>query len=200
MDLAQGLLSDTYVRWTQAQMLEYLSDGEVEATALKPPAYITSTVVGLVAGTRQALPVRAVELFRVAEALDAAGSVRPAPKVVATERLNDILPAWRQARTDSVAQYVAYDVENPLLFEVYPPQPDTGTGSVRLVCFATPPAFGVVTDTLHLAEAYHPALVDYLLYRCYQVDTDPASAQRAEAHYAAFAAKVKAVVPRETAQ
>jgi len=191
---ASVLLQDaTNVRWTQAELLGWLNDGQREVVFLKPDAYATNETMKLATGTKQALPVAGLQLLSVVRNMGATGlTPGKAVRLVDRDILDVQLPDWHAAEASAEALHYVYDDRNPKNFYVYPPQPATGQGYVELV-YSTAPADVALSDSIKLDDIYANALLDYIMYRAYSKDADyAANAGRASALYQAFMTSIGA--------
>ena len=177
-----ALIQDpTNVRWPKPELLAYLSDGQRELCLFKPDACAKTAVVNLVADTRQVLPSDGVVLIDVVRNM--AGSKR-APRVVTREILDVQTPDWHTSAPDVDIKYYTFDPQNQRVFYVYPP--NTGTGSLEVVYAVSPPELAD-GDALQVDSVWLPALVNYVMYRCYSKDAEyAANANLAVAYYQAF--------------
>ena len=155
---------------------------------------VTNATVTCVAGTKQTLPANGAKLIEVIRNARAAGTKR-AVRMVNREILDAQMPGWHAlAGVDDVLHFM-YDPRDPRVFYVYPPA--TTSTQLDIVYAAYPtdivePADGAtytaVTGNISLPDIYGNVLQDYILYRAYTKDSEYAgNAQRAQAHYAAFA-------------
>ena len=190
----ETLQDNTSVRWPVNELVRYLNDGQREVVLHRPDAMVTSATVTCVPGTKQTLPANGAKLIEVVRNARAAGTKR-AVRMVNREILDAQTPGWHAiAGADDVLHFM-YDPRDPRVFYVYPP----ATAATQLdIVYAAYPAdiaepadgalFTAVTGNISLPDIYGNALQDYILYRAYSKDSEYAgNAQRAQAHYAAFA-------------
>lgn len=191
------------VRWPFRERLDWINGALTDVLALKPSALGQSRTVSLAQGTRQAIPADASSLLRVTRNVTMGlDGVRVGGRVVEAVNRTDMdaaMPDWHDASIHPLAtivQHVIAEPEEPHAFYVYPP--NSGTGMVEmLVAIPHPPLAppanpNALTSydgiTVGLAVEYQPAILDYLLSRCFQKEAELAgSAARAQAHYLAFA-------------
>ena len=70
----ENILQDTSnVRWTEAELLNYVNDGQREIANLAPSATATHANLALVVGTKQTLPDDGLKLIDVVRNMSAAG-------------------------------------------------------------------------------------------------------------------------------
>jgi hypothetical protein len=175
-------------RWTDAELLQWLSDGQRTVVALQPAAANKVVSVPLVAGARQAIPADGYVLLDVICNCNADGSVPGRTvRVTPKESLDTLNPSWMAASRSSVAQNYTYDPNDQTHFMVYPP--NDGSGHVLMNYAEHPAELAATTDTLVVNEIYRTALVDYVLFRSHQKDSDFAGgAGPAQMYFQTFAA------------
>lgn len=158
-------------RWTDAELLRWLSDGQRTIAALQPDATTKVAIVQLVAGTRQALPADARMLLTVVRNMGADG-VTPgrAIRVIMREIIDAQMPDWHQAPKQlSVVNYI-YDPQDQKAFFVYPP--NNGAGRIEINYHFDPAELTAVGQAISLDDIYSVALTDYTLFRAHQKDAD----------------------------
>ena len=94
----ESILQDTAnVRWTEAELLNYINDGQREIANLKPDATALHSNVQLVTGTKQAIPTDGLRLLSVVRNMsDASGGATggKAIRLVARDILDTQEPNW----------------------------------------------------------------------------------------------------------
>jgi hypothetical protein len=188
------LQDTTSVRWPVPELVRYLNDGQREVVLYRPDASVTNATVTCVAGSKQALPTDGAKLIEVIRNA-AADSAKKAVRMVNREILDAQLPGWHSVTGSIDILHFMYDPRDPRVFYVYPPA--LNTAQLDLVYSSYPadvtePADGStyddVTGNVDLPDIYGNVLLDYTLYRAYSKDSEYAgNAQRAAAHYGAFA-------------
>jgi hypothetical protein len=133
-------------------------------------------------GAKQVLPPEGLRLIKVE-----ANTVSGEPiTLIDVDILNEQVPNWRKTRTETknIEHYV-YDDRDPKHFYVYPTPVDAL--EIDLVYSVAPAAPASKGSTITIDDIYFNALVEYVLYRAYQRDTEnQANMSRAAAHYSAF--------------
>lgn len=183
------LTDATHVRWTDAEMMLWINDG-LRIMARVPAIGATTAVMPLVAGTRQRLPAQAIALVDVARNMGS-NAATPGRSITEVDRaiLDRSQPDWHRQRPRPEVRHFARSAATPTEFYVYPP-PQL-PASVEVEFTANFPTLENNTDRLPVADAFAPALVDYLLYRCFSKDADySTNPQRAQMHYAAFSSAI----------
>ncbi len=191
------LQDGTSIRWPVNELVRYLNDGQREIAAHRPDSMVTNATVALAEGTKQALPAGGTKLIDVVRNTDGR-----AIRMCNREILDAQAPGWHTVSGVPTILHFMYDPRDPSVFYVYPPASDPsdtiiGGASVDLIYSKLPtdivePADGVtytsVAGNISVPDIYANPLVDYILYRAYSKDAEyAANAQRAVAHYAAFA-------------
>ena len=177
------LFDDSNVRWTEAELLGHLNDGQRELVALKPDANAVNAVLTLVAGTRQSLP--GVLLFKVTRNMGLDGAT---PGRVITpasmETLDRMRPDWHTDTPNAQVQHYLFDPRDSSIFYVYPPQPGT-PGKVEAVYSATP-ADVAIGDAIAIDDIYATALYYFILARAHSKETPGADVGKAAGYYNLF--------------
>ena len=207
------LLNDeAYVRWTLAEMAQWINEGVRAIVLAKPSAHPTTVVIALQKGTLQHIPAAALQLLwltrnvMAAEEPRLAGrAIRPTPRA----QLDAQEPNWHSAAAvrfrKEVRQFV-FDEQNPRDFYVYPG--NDGTGLVEAVVSNLPAPLAATGepadiasygDDLGLPEPYSVPLLDYVLYRSQLKDDLGGNAGRASGHYQQFATAIGLKIQIEAA-
>lgn len=183
---------ETY-RWSDAELLRYLSLGQKQIVCYVPEANAVETVHTISdTSAKRTIPDDGVQFIKVVA--NASTSTGNAPTGAVTyveqDQLDRWEPDWRTNAPDPTPslsnyyQHYSFDRREPLAFWLYP-RPTSGT-CVRLLYAATPAELSAKTDHLTLKPVFDPALIDYALYRALAKDgrfKDPA---KAHAHLASF--------------
>lgn len=188
------LQDTTSVRWPVPELVRYLNDGQREVVLYRPDATIKSATVTCVAGAKQALPSDGAKLIDVIRN-SASGGTNKAVRLVAREVLDAQIPNWYGLSGELDVVHYTYDPRDPKTFFVYPPALTTTRVDITYSAFptdVTEPADGSTYDdvvgNMDLPDIYGNVVTDYILYRAYSKDSEYAgNAQRAQAHYGAFA-------------
>ena len=173
-DNAAGLIHDTAkTRWTDADYLIWLNDGQRQAVLLDPSIFVTHSSFLLTPDkTEQQLPADNVELMDINYNLGADGlTIGRAIQIASKQDLNLTVPTWHTDAADptnGVVNYM-YDPQDRDHFYVYPKAPAT-PWYVEIVYSATPTALPNLTTAITIKDIYANALLDYLLYRAYMRD------------------------------
>lgn len=187
---AGTLIQDaTNVRWPQAELLDWLNDGQREVVLHKPEASVKNISVALTTGsTKQTIPADGVLLLDVTRNMGSGGSTPGnAIRLTTREVLDAQKPTWHtDANALGYVQHYVYDTRDPKTFYVYPKAP--ATAWYTEVVYSATPTDCSLGGTIQIDDIYANALLDYVLYRAYSKDAEyAANANLAIAHYQAFA-------------
>lgn len=189
--VGQLLQDTTHIRWPLAEKLQYITDAAREVCFFKPDACAKTSVVNLVAGTKQDIPADGTTLIDIVRNMGVGGATAgTAPRAVTREILDAQLPGWHASTASAEVKHYTFDPQNQKVFYVYPPQPSSGMGSLEVV-YSAEPANAAENGTLDLDSTWVPAIINYALYRCYSKDAEFAgNGQLATAYYQAFNASL----------
>jgi len=179
------------VRWPADELVQWLNDGYAAIVGVKPEANAVTAQVNLVTGVLQSIPEGAHALI-TAVRNTAESSTGAAVQAITRATLDRMARDWARHDASVSIDLVVPDAD-PKRFYVYPPAAQGA--QIEIVYSITPEPHGAYSasknDQLKLDITYMPALVDYVVYRALSKDADSAgNANRAQQHYAAFAAAV----------
>jgi hypothetical protein len=181
------------IRWTRAELLDWVSDAQSQIVMLAPSATNTNSVMELEAGTRQTLPSGAWMLLSVYRNIVLGSDFREKPgravRLVSRSVLDRFDPNWHNAAAKAEAINYLYDVQEPTTFWVYPP--NNGKGMLEMSFSAMPAPLTNESQTLAVQQVYQPAVLDYVLFRACSKDAEYAPGlQLAQGYMATFMASV----------
>ena len=195
----ESILQDTAnVRWTEAELLNYINDGQREIANLKPDATALHSNVQLVTGTKQAIPTDGLRLLSVVRNMsDAAGGATggKAIRLVARDILDPQEPNWHDptvtgdATHGTTPKHFMFDENDPLNYYVYPGI--AGNAYAEIIYSQRPTDLANTSATIAVPDNYSNALIDYCCFRAFMKDAEFAgNQQRAGAHYQTFSVSV----------
>ena len=195
----EAILQDTAnVRWTEAELLNYINDGQREISNLKPDATALHSNVQLVTGTKQAIPTDGLRLLSVVRNMsDASGGATggKAIRLVARDILDTQEPSWHDptvtgdATHGTTPKHFMFDENDPLNYYVYPGV--AGNAYVEIIYSQRPTDLANTSATIAIPDNYSNALIDYCCFRAFMKDAEFAgNQQRAGAHYQTFTVSV----------
>jgi hypothetical protein len=174
IDRAEEILQDTTnVRWSQQTLLDYLNDAQREIVLFRPDANPVNASFTLTANSaKQSLPSAALRLLSIYR------NSNPTSKPITNiERrvLDDQIEDWHGTTATNVEHYV-YDPLDPKIFYVYP-HTTASDATIEIVYSSSPTDitisnFSSDTTVISLDDIYANAILDYMLYRAYQKDTE----------------------------
>lgn len=175
VDKTSRTLQDTgATRWTSAELIEYLNDGQRDATLLLPSVSVMNAAVQLLPGaTKQALPDGGFMLIDIPRNMGAAGST-PGTVIRSCSRevLDSQRPSWHSdTNVRGRIENFIYDPQDPKTYYVYPKAPNPWF--VQIVCSVSP-VTAVAGGVISIDDLYANALYDYMLYRAYSKDSEVA--------------------------
>lgn len=187
VDKAEQILQDaTNVRWTEAELLGWLNDGQRQIALMRPDASVTNGNITLVAGTKQSLPASGLRLLDVVRNMGVGGATAgTAVRLVDREVLDAQRPDWHSETASASIKHYVFDARNPKTFYVYPPA--TGTSPTVEAIYSVAPADVLIAAAITLDDIYQNPLLDWILYRAFSKDAEyAANEQLAIKHLSAF--------------
>jgi hypothetical protein len=189
LDRASIILQDnTNVRFPNEELLKFFNDAQREVVLHRPDAKMVNTTLDLATGSKQTLPVSALRLIDVVRNVGGRAVTQVDRRI-----LDETLPNWHEttAGTNKIEHYI-YDPADPKNFYVFP-KGTSGTDSLEVIFSASTSEIAISdfssdTTVISIDDVYANCLLDYVLYRSYQKDSEFAgNAQRAMMHYQSFA-------------
>ena len=185
IDTAGIILQDTsQVRFPQSELMTFLNDAQREIVLHRPDAKTLNGNMTCVSGSKQSIPATGLRLIDVVRN-DAGRAITQIDRKI----LDETLPNWHNTAADATkkVEHFVYDPADPKNFYVYP----NATSSMDIeIIYSTAPSDISYTSTvtITLDDIYANAILDYMLYRAYQKDSEYAgSAERSMMHYQSFA-------------
>jgi hypothetical protein len=187
--VARTLIDEgTVRRWTEVELISHLNAAIRETITQKPSTYITNASVLLSAGAKQTVPTGCILVHDLTSNMGTDGSTDGrAVSLIDRHSLDDTYPNWRATAQATEVKHWMYDTEiDPKTFYVYPPS--NGTGYVEMMYTYIPTELTDVDDTVPLDDMYVNALQQYMLFKCFEKDSDTPNANvRAQTHFQLFA-------------
>ena len=184
LDRARFVLQDpTAVRYTDAELVAWVNDGQRAVYAVKKDVSATNSILNLAEGTQQTLPVAAELLLDIPRAVTQAGAPAQAVRLVDMALMDAQAPGWHADRKTYLVSDYMYDPREPKVFYVYPP---ALSGAKVLAKYSVPPTTALLAGNLTIDDVYSPILLDYVLYRAYSKETEGVLRDRAILYKQAF--------------
>ena len=179
IDRARDDLNDPDgITWSDLDLIRYINDAQNAIIVARPDAKTSIQSISLVAGSKQSLPSDALRLIDVIRNLDSSGNPGKSISPVERRDLDAIDPKWHTRTEKDIIDHFSYDERNPKVFWVSPPAKDGII--VEAVVSKLPNDVTAATDAIDLDDSYMQPLIEYVLYRAYNKETD-SMASRAEA-------------------
>jgi hypothetical protein len=181
----RDLVNDpTGVRWPDAELLRYISDGQLFITNYRPDATAATQTLTLAAGSKQALPATGLRLLDVIRSYKADGTtIASGISYIDRQALDGFRPGWHTAAASATVRHVIYDNRAPKEFWVYPPA--TVGAKIDVLLAQLPTDVTATGSALTISDAYRDMVVSYVCFRCYCKDTE-ARSDKAQMHLSAL--------------
>jgi hypothetical protein len=179
------LQDPTFVRWTQGELLNYLNDAQRQVVLFRPDAKAVNAPFTCTNTAKQTLPAEGLRLINVLRNTGGRAVTKVDRSILDVQ-----LPTWYEtaALADGVKHYV-YDALDPKNFYVFPKP--ANLHQIDIV-YAISPVDIVISNyttdvqVIGIDDIYANALMDYMMYRAYQKDSEFANLNRAAVYYQAF--------------
>lgn len=154
----------------------------------RPDAASYTTMMLLVAGTRQTLPSDGVRLLKVIRnrgqsgLSDAGRAIRKADMLVQ----DALIPDWHETTGQTTIDEYFYDSITPKDFYVYPPAPVSPIIGVDISYVRVLPTITAGTDTLPVDDYFAPAIQEWMLYSLWCGDDQNPNYAVARSHQSTF--------------
>ena len=179
------LQDPTFVRWTQSELLNYLNDAQRQVVLFRPDAKAVNAPFTCANSAKQTLPADGLRLISVLRNTGGRAITKVDRSILDVQ-----LPTWYETvvGTDGVKHYV-YDALDPKNFYVFPKP--AAAYQIDIIYAMSPVDIVIAnytTDTqvIGIDDIYANALMDYMMYRAYQKDSEFANLNRAAVYYQAF--------------
>ena len=162
----QKLNDPSKVTWSDTVLINALNEALQALVSYRPDAASYTTMMLLVAGTRQTLPSDGVRLLKVIRnkgvsgLSDAGRAIRKADMLVQ----DALLPDWHLTNGQTVIDEYFYDPLQPKEFYVYPPAPVSPQIGIDISYVRVLPTIAQVTDTFPVDDYFAPAIQEWMLY------------------------------------
>lgn len=178
------LNDEEFVRWTEAELIDWLNDCAAAIIIRRAAAFALTTNLTLVAGTKQNLPDSMVQLLDVVRNIKAGGTPGRPIGMVDRKLLDDSDPDWHSAKTSATIVNYTHDLRAPRTFYVYPPA--SAGQLIEVLAAALPATVTTVNDMFGIGTEYIEAIVHYLCYRSMSKDSEYGQGAMASAYFSAF--------------
>lgn len=182
---ARTLNDLAHERWTEAELLEYLSDAQWAAVQQRPDVNPVTRTFTCVEGAKQNLADDDYVLINVTR--NDGGDVI---SHVDRKALDQVNPGWIAATSVAATDHFVYDTAERRHFYLSPPV--TAGTEIEIVTAKMPPAITAAASNIRLQDIYVPALVAYILHRAFLKDiaAEGQSVEKSTACYTQFLAAI----------
>lgn len=172
------------LRWPDADIFRYISDGQRTIVAAIPRASSLVALVTLAAGTRQSIPADGHCLLSVNRNMGAGGTTPGAAiRLIDKFILDTQYVTWHSDPATAEARAYTFDMSDQTAFNVFPAS--LGATQIEINYSRVPVEITALTDPLTVKPIFLTALYDYVMYRAHQKDSDYAGGQAVAAGYLA---------------
>jgi hypothetical protein len=184
-------------RWSDPDMLGWLTTGVSQVIALRPDASSRRETIVLVAGVEQTIPADAIALLDVLHNVNTDNTVGRGVTLTNRDSLDQIDLNWRGAAARPTRQYMV-DATTPRTFDVTPPA--LVGAKLRIAVSFTPAPITALGQTVPIPDSFEGPLIDYVCFRARMQDSDdPADQAGAANHLAAFTQALTGKTQTDTA-
>jgi len=176
------------VKYSLTQKIAAINSALQALVSYRPDAASYTTMMLLVAGTRQTLPSDGVRLLKVIRnrgqrgLSDAGRAIRKADMLVQ----DALIPDWHETTGQTVIDEYFYDSITPKDFYVYPPAPVSPVIGVDISYVRVLPTITAGTDTLPVDDYFAPAIQEWMLYSLWCGDDQNPNYAVARSHQSTF--------------
>lgn len=202
VETAAGILQDVgSVRYSAADLVDYINLGQRRVCQMKPEAYCETLSTTLVNGPKQNIPLSATRLLDVYRNAKDDGTPGRSVRLIDRAVLDREDPDWHR-RTGSQVEHYCYEPENdPQTYWVFPVISPNRIGSARLdISIAKDPTDVVPGGYPVIDQVYHEALIHYVVATAISRDAEFGDQMnRAQFHAQAFATGIGVRNPKNVA-
>lgn len=176
------------VKYSLTQKIAAINSALQALVSYRPDAASYTTMMLLVAGTRQTIPSDGVRLLKVIRnrgqsgLSDAGRAIRKADMLVQ----DALIPDWHETTGQTVIDEYFYDSITPKDFYVYPPAPVSPVIGVDISYVRVLPTITAWTDTLPVDDYFAPAIQEWMLYSLWCGDDQNPNYAVARSHQSTF--------------
>ena len=164
--------------WDSDLICRKVTEAQNLIVSLRPDANAVTETHALTLTAKQVIPTGGFKVLDIV--MNTGGS--PIQKIE-RDRLTRLVPGWT-TETGTEIEFFMLDPENPTVFWVYPTL--SGSGNVEIVYSKPPDAFTAASTTLGIPDVYISQIYDWVLYRCYGMETSGQSDVKANHHLSNF--------------
>lgn len=184
-DLGETLQDPSEAVWTEPIKVNFVKDAILSIASLRPDAVAEVVSFPVITDTaKQTIPSDGFAFIEATRNLS--GTYR---SIVQVERgqLDRAFPTW-SAPVDGVTgiEHVTFDSRTPKVFYVYPVPTAGASLSIELIYAKTPAEFTAGAASLGLDDIWLAPIKEYVLYRCYGINSKRMDPTRSVTHLNTF--------------
>lgn len=183
-DVAVTLNDPDFVRWSEANLIQYLNDGCLLLCQLNPLTNAKTAVITLNNGTLQQAGSDSLGIINIHRSVTTGRSLRR----IDPRLLDTVLPLWQEKELSDDTREFILDSMVKNRFWVYPPA--LGNARVEATISKKPEVVGLpvnnVYDPFPLDDEHSNTIKTYMLHRAYSTDSGTGSIQKAQMYLGAF--------------
>lgn len=173
IDNAAIQLIDTgNVRWTRAELLDWLNEAQRALVLALPESTATTALVTTVAGAKQTIPANGWILLKASRNMGVSGTTPGRGLIEVThEELTKNNPNWVSDTGTGSARVYYYLPADKNTFWIYPPADSSGN-RIEVIYSKLPTVMASESSTIDVSDIYEPMLLNYVLYRACTKDAE----------------------------
>lgn len=183
--VARLLYDQTNIKWSRSELLEHINAAQRVVALASPTTGSTISVVQLVAGSRQVIPVNGWLLLDVIRNMGVNG-ITPgrAVRVISRRLLESYNPNWQSTTPSSITQSYWFDPQDQTGYFVYPPS--DGTGHLEINYSSAPDTLTSESQTMTLPDVADAAVINFVCFRALSKVSEFGNPQLAAGYLEAF--------------
>lgn len=193
-DRAAGILQDVgSIRYSVADLVKYLSDGQRRTVILRPDLAAVTDKFDIVAGSRQTTENGVLRMVDVIRNVSSTNVYGRAIRRVDRAMMDQEDPNWLRHAASSVIEHWMYDAEkDPHVYWLYPAPKNAVTMKIEASVVFDPPEC-TIGGALTIDPMFHEPLIDYVVARAVLRDSEFGDQMnRAQFHAQAWATGIGA--------
>ncbi len=188
--VVKQLQDDTNVRWTEAELLDYINDGQRDVVRLRPDASVSNIPIQLTVNeTLQSIPATGERFIKLTRNMGSDGSTPGnAISVVEMDVLDQQNRGWHGDAGVTVVKHFCFLDEDPTKFYNFPRSHASTQVWVQALFSIAPTDVANAAAVIGVSDLYMGSLIDYCLFRAFNKDAEYAANQtKSDKHLSNFA-------------
>lgn len=174
----QAIQDNPAIRWTDAFLLDYLNEAQMEISRYKPDSCIKNVPLVTVAGILQTLPSDAIRVIDVVCNVGGNAVIQADRKGLSLQN-----PGWpNEAPATQVKAFMYHDAD-PTRFYVYPPSVG---GASLMVIYSSRPTASLIGGDMSIADEYKSSVIHYICFKAFNEDSMSPDTNKAAGFHGLF--------------